>query len=439
MVNMYHSLPIEDIKIGDRFRAGVGDLRDLKESILTHGLFHAIVIDREFNLLAGCRRLTACRELGHVSIYCRYIDEVDPLTAREIELEENLARENLSWQDEDRLRVEIDKLKRLKYGSSPSGPGSDLSKGWDQTDTARSLGVDKTTISRSVARVEAMAYVPSMELAPTRKAADRELDRFIQEIETELNLRIRGREALALSENLFLGDCIISMSTLSNESVDLIVTDPPYGVGIDGSTSNSGHRTPAEYEDDPVSVLAMLRTAFKEMRRVLKANGHAYIFATSVPSDQVRIINLLSESGFDVEPIPLIWIKDSHTTVDWDYRYAPSYESILFCSNRQKRLAAKRSDIFTFNNDPDRVHTAQKPVLLLRTFIEMSSAEGEVVFDPFMGSGSTIIASIRSLRRYIGMEHNKSIFGAAQVRIMNELESRRPKEECTNQDESEYI
>ncbi len=434
MTNIYHRLPIADIRVGPRFRVETGDLRDLKDSITSHGLFHAIVLDRDYNLLAGYRRLTACRELGHEDIYCRFIDEVDNLTAREIELEENLAREDLSWQDEDRLRVEIDKLKRSKYGSGVAGVKADLTQGWDSRDTAVSLGVSESTVSRSIARVEAMQYVPSMVDSPTRKAADRELDRFIQELETELNLRRRNLEAIGVEIHLFLGDCNVLMSKMSAQSVDLIITDPPYGVDIANSTANSDHRTAAEYEDDPVSVLAMLRTAFKEMRRVLKYNGHAYIFVTSIPTDQVRIADLLATSGFDVEPIPLIWLKDSHTTVDWDYRYAPAYESILFCSNRQRRLTDKRTNIFDFPNDPDRIHTAQKPVELLRSFMEQSSARGEVVFDPFMGSGSTIIAAIRSARRYVGMELGTSTFQAAKERIMNELELKR--QEDANREET---
>ena len=426
----YHIIPIDQVQVGDRARSEVGDLRELVDSIREHDLLHPIVLTRDNVLLAGYRRLSACKRLEWTHIYVRYLDECDSVTAREIELEENLARLDLSWPDEDRLRAEIDRLKRAKYGSHVAGmdgrghhvEGPD--GGWDSSDTAEALGVSQPTITTSIARVEAMELVPSIGDAPTRRAADREIDRFCQEIETELNIRQRNRARLPdMSESVMFGDCTTLMGTMSQECVDLIVTDPPYGIDVSGGTEGSGHRNPAEYDDDPVAVMATLRTAFREMRRLLRHSGHAYIFVGSKPVDQVVIIDLLAQSGFDVDPIPLIWHKNSHTTVDWDYRYAPCYESILFCSNRQRRLTGKRENIFRIDNDPDRIHTAQKPIALLRLLIEQSSAVGEVVFDPFMGSGSTLVAAIESGRRYIGMECGKATFDAARLRIARAVEA----------------
>lgn len=425
----YHIIPINDIVIGERFRAEVGDLYDLIDSIREHDLLHPIVCTRDNQLLAGFRRLSACKKLEWTHIYVRYLDECDSVTAREVELEENLARENLSWQDEDRLRVEIDRLKREKYGSHVAGMDGRSSHvdgpegGWDTVDTARALGVSQATISTSMARVEAMELAPSIADAPTRRAADREIDRLIQEIETELNIRSRNRCRLPdMSETIIFGDCCELMSNMSQECVDLIVTDPPYGINVSGETANSGHRNPAEYDDDPVTVMAMLRGAFREMRRLLRGNGHAYIFCSSRPEEQVAIITLLEDAGFNVDPVPLIWVKNSHSTVDWDYRYAPNYESILFCTNRQRRLSEKRDAVFVVDNDPDRIHTAQKPLPLLKRLILQSSAEGEVVFDPFMGSGSTIVSAIHLKRRYLGIECGRATFDAAKLRIAREID-----------------
>lgn len=425
----YHIIPIADVVVGERFRTELGDIYDLVDSIREHDLLHPIVCDRNNLLLSGFRRLTACKKLEWTHIYVRYIDECDTTTAREIELEENLARANLSWPDEDRLRTEIDRLKREKYGSHVAGMdgrGAHVDGpegGWDSSDTARSLGVSQPTISTSIRRVEAMELLPNLEDAPTRRAADREIDRLVSEIETELNIRARNRARLPdMSEAVIFGDCIQLMSSMSQECVDLIVTDPPYGINVSGETANSGHRNPAEYDDDPVAVMAMLRSAFREMRRLLRGNGHAYIFCSSWPEEQVPIINMLAQAGFEVDPIPLIWVKNSHTTVDWDFRYAPNYESILFCTNRQRRLSEKRDAVFVVDNDPDRIHTAQKPLPLLKRLILQSSAEGEVVFDPFMGSGSTIVAAIAMKRRYLGIEVGRATFDAAKLRIAQELD-----------------
>ena len=439
----FHSIEVDKIVIGERFRTDLGGkFNDLVESIREHGLFHPIVLTRDNVLLAGFRRVQSHKQLNLPIISCQFFDEIDELTSREIELEENYARADLDWLDEDRLRYEINELKRKKYGDHYAGMGGQGNtgdtSGWDYQDTAQALGVSATTVGRSVARIEALQYLPELAEAPTRKAADREIDRLCQEIETELNLRRRNREAQVLTEFLQLGDCVNLLASLATDSIDCIVTDPPYGVDIKTSTHDGGHRTPAEYDDDPVSIHAMLRSAFKEMKRALKPSGHCYIFCSSRPEDQIRIIGLLFEAGFDIEPIPLVWCKDTHTTVDWDYRYAPSYESILFCSNRQRRLDHKRENVFVFSNVDTTLHTAQKPIALLSEFVAMSTSVGEVILDPFMGSGSTVIAAIRCDRRYIGMEHNESIYNAAKLRIMNELESRRaPSETEVNEEIAE--
>ena len=419
---MWHSLPITDIRVGERFREELGEIEKLKESIATYGLFHPVVIDRNFSLLAGFRRLSACRALNHTTIYCRFIDEVDELTAREIELEENLARKNLTWLEETRLRAEIDKLKKLKYGAADAGRYSAEGGGWSMRDTAVALNVDVSTVSRAVARMEAITWVPTIAEAQSAKAADREIDRLAQEIETELNLRRRKAEAAALTTDLHHGDCLEVLRTLKAGSVDCIITDPPYGLDLDIIT-DSNHRTHTEYIDTPEVIAALLKDAFKEMHRVLRDVGHTYVFSSSNPKHQVLAITLLEQAGFIVEPIPLIWVKDSHSTVDWDKRFAHSYESILFCSNRSRNLDHKRINVFTYNNDPNRVHTAQKPIALLTELIGMSTAVGELVLDPFMGSGSTCVAAARTGRRFVGIEIGKAIFDAAKLRVMNEVQS----------------
>src|SRR5215469_10965595 len=93
----FHSVRIESITIprGDRQRRAIGSIIELADSVRRLGLIHPIVITRSGALVAGERRLAACKSLGHDFINCQYVDEVDDYTLKAIELEENIKRLNI--------------------------------------------------------------------------------------------------------------------------------------------------------------------------------------------------------------------------------------------------------------------------------------------------------------------------------------------------------
>ena len=112
----YHDVPISNILVGDRFRKDYGDIDGLKRSIEKFGLaFEPVLLDRDNNLLAGGRRFEAYTQLGRPSIPAIYLDEIDDVLAREIELEENIQRKELTWPEVADLTAEIDALKKAKY------------------------------------------------------------------------------------------------------------------------------------------------------------------------------------------------------------------------------------------------------------------------------------------------------------------------------------
>src|SRR4051812_30493594 len=96
----FHIGPIDQITIirEERLRKKI-ETADLEASIRARGLIHPIVITRDFVLVAGERRLTACRKIGYTNIAYQFVDETDPIILRLIELEENTKRSDLSWQE----------------------------------------------------------------------------------------------------------------------------------------------------------------------------------------------------------------------------------------------------------------------------------------------------------------------------------------------------
>src|SRR3974390_248836 len=136
----FHSLPLSSIKADreGRQRRGPDEIPILAESISRLGLIQPIVVTRSFDLVAGERRLEACRLLGHTHISAQYVDEVEEHPLRAIELEENIKRSQLPWQDECRAVYEYYQIRRAE------------TPGFSQEDLGLALGLGQPTVSNHI-------------------------------------------------------------------------------------------------------------------------------------------------------------------------------------------------------------------------------------------------------------------------------------------------
>lgn len=215
---------------------------------------------------------------------------------------------------------------------------------------------------------------------------------------------------------LYHGDCLEVLKNLPDKSVDMVLTDPPYYVGM---TSNSQKATFNE--------LSMLKPFFKELfneiKRVLKDDGLVYCFT------DWRTYPFLQPLINDIIPVKnmLIWDKAGRISPNYGFYH----ELIIFAGNNKRRICKK--NIFKAPNlntndskakNGERLHTAQKPIELLQELIMDGSDENNVILDCFMGSGSTGVACVNTGRKFIGIELDEHYFKVASDRIMgvkNEL------------------
>jgi len=421
----HHDVLVTAIIIGDRFRKDYGDLSGLKASITEYGVLQPILIDRENNLMAGGRRLQSCIELGRSRISALYFDEIDETKRREIELEENLHREELKWHERNALIAEIHRLKTAKHeGETKVDPDSGASSrgpyqtpAWNQTKTAELLGVSQYTVSESIQLAAVVEAMPELKNEDNENQARKKIDRRIEELEREIEFRrLQKAGDLALEGQVILGDCVTELTKLADTSVDCIIIDPPYGVleagGIDRYASG------VHFNDDPVEAMAKLRLAAIELKRIAKPDAHWYIFfGIKMFTETVAIFTALD---LPVDPIPIIWIKTTGSVVDWDYRYSNYYEPALFISNKTRRLApGKHSNVFSYDSIPvsERSNIAEKPLPLIQHLIRNSTKEGDLVLDCFAGSGVTAVAAKSLKRRFIVMEQNESLWKHIQNRL----------------------
>lgn len=229
---------------------------------------------------------------------------------------------------------------------------------------------------------------------------------------------------------------------IQENSVNLIIADPPYGINFQGGG----------YNDTPEYVFTHADLWVQQCARVLKMNSHSYwfiptehlipwgniinkyltvknIIATAVYSN--NRFNLKNNFGFnaqyilfahkgegkilnDVDWIPTseTWFTDKRNTNAKPFTYIyPNFISDRYCHANSKNNAQRKSN-----------HPNEKNVDLISKLIQLSSNEYDLVLDPFMGSGTTAIAAIRTKRNYIGFELNPHHFETCQTRIKHEYE-----------------
>lgn len=409
------SVPFDKIQLGERHRKEYLRIIELAESIKTRGLLQPLIIDDNFLLIAGGRRYHAIKLLGWERVTVQLRKDVDELTYRELELEENIQREDLTWSEKAKLVAEIDRLKREKYGSAV--PGShDTTDLWTQTDTAIAMDMSQPVVSRDILVAKALEVYPELANEPDRTTALKKFKQFDLMVKREIALRQLAKQKQEGLNVLHLGTALEVLQSLPDASVDLILTDPPYGSDMDTiNMGKSGYDV--HFEDDP-DVLKMVSETFREARRVLKPEGHLYCFSGIKDNLLWRMMELLSNAGYYVDTIPIVWVKSTWGLVDYAQRFAPAWEPVIF-ANGGRELSAFSRNTFIVDSVPDseRYNIAQKPIELLKRLIELSTIEGEVVLDPFAGSASTLVAAKELNRRYIGIEKDRAQWTAGTLRL----------------------
>lgn len=218
---------------------------------------------------------------------------------------------------------------------------------------------------------------------------------------------------------LYQGDCLEVMKNIEDGSVDLVVTDPPYKT-ITGGDSNGAN------SERPKGMLQGNRKLFKhqnikisswmpEIYRVLKEGSHCYIFTNSLNLQEM--LNEVTKVGFKLHNL-LVWEKNNCTPSQY---YMKNCEYVLFLRKGKAKWINNIGDsktVHKFNNIiGNKLHPTEKPVDLLEYYLLNSSEPNDIVFDPFMGSGSTGVACLNTNRNFIGIELDEGYFKIAQNRI----------------------
>lgn len=245
------------------------------------------------------------------------------------------------------------------------------------------------------------------------------------------------------SENfvLGLGDCVELMKKIPSESIDLIITDPPYFLSNDGITCQSGKMVSVNKGDwDKVKTKNDMdlfnELWLKECQRVLTKNGTIWVFGTNHNIFSVGYI--IQKLNFKMLNT-ITWIKPSpppnlscrmftHSTetIIWSKKDSKSKHYFDYSLMKEQNGGKQMKDVWTFGRTKKYEkrfggHPTQKPEEIIERIVLSSSKIGDVILDLFSGSGTTGVVSVRNDRKYIGIDINREFLNISKLRILDEV------------------
>lgn len=332
-------------------------LTKLRSSLREFGFINPVIIDREYNVIAGHGRIAAAKAEGMEEVPCVFADFLTEAQKKAYILADNRMALDAGW-DEELLRIEIESLQGTDFDVSLTGfedqEIADLFAG-EGDETAKDDDYDLS------AALEKAAFVEHGDIWTV------------------------GRHRLMCGDATNMEDVTLLMD---GKKANLIVTDPPYGVSFkssDGLTIQNDSMKKEEF-------YTFLLTAFQCMAEHLESGGSAYVFHADTEGLNFR--KAFMEAGFHLAGV-CIWVKNSLVLGRSDYQW--QHEPVLFGWKKGGKHSwySDRSQTTIWNYDKpkrNKNHPTSKPLDLLGYPICNSSQENAIVIDTFGGSGSTLMA-----------------------------------------------
>ena len=340
----------------------ITQVNHIANSIKEFGFNQPIVIDEDNVVLVGHGRLEAAKKLGLETVPVYKHVGLTETQKKAYRILDNKLAGDAEW-DFDNIKVEFDFLEEQNF------PFEDF-------------GLDFDFLNEE----------PVVEVSE---------DDFVPEIEDESY--IKTGDLIRLGRHTVLcGDCTTDFEDLNCPTIDLVITDPPYGVSYVGKTKDALEIENDSLDEEGLEILwDSCVTSFLPM---LKGGG--VIYAT-VPAGPLKSVFVSVLKKHEILRQELVWLKDSMVLGRSDYHY--KHEPILYgwkpgAAHYMTPDRTKTSVLEFARPKRSAEHPTMKPIALWSELIQNSSRKGQVVYDPFLGSGTTLIAAEQTERVCYGIE-----------------------------------
>ncbi len=328
----------------------------LRSSLREFGFVNPVIIDRNFNVIAGHGRIEAAKEEGLQEVPCVYVDHFTEAQKKAYILADNRMALDAGW-DNELLAVELSELENLGFDMALTG--------FDEKELADLFSDGDKDVKDDdfdlTAALEKAAFV------------------------------MRGDIWTVGRHRLMCGDATSAEDVtklMGGKKANLIVTDPPYGVSFKSSDGLTIQNDSIKGDD----FYTFLFNSFQRMAEHLESGGSAYVFHADTEGLNFR--KAFIDAGFHLAGV-CIWVKNSLVLGRSDYQW--QHEPVLygFLKNGKHRWYSDRKQTTIWNYDKpkrNKNHPTSKPLDLLSYPICNSSQENAIVLDTFGGSGSTLMA-----------------------------------------------
>ena len=332
-------------------------LAKLRSSLREFGFINPVIIDRDFNVIAGHGRIAAAKEEGITEVPCVFVDYLTEAQKKAYILADNRMALDAGW-DEELLRIEIESLQGADFDVSLTGFGEDEIADLFSGDGEKDVKDDDFDLS---AALEKAAFVEKGDIWTV------------------------GRHRLMCGDATSAEDMAALMD---GKKANLIVTDPPYNVAFKSGSGLSIQNDSMENGE----FYTFLYNSFQNMAEHLEKGGAAYVFHADTEGLNFR--KAFVDAGFHLAGV-CIWVKNSLVLGRSDYQW--QHEPVLygFLKNGKHPWYSDRKQTTIWNYDKpkrNKNHPTSKPLDLLGYPICNSSQENAIVLDTFGGSGSTMMA-----------------------------------------------
>ena len=332
-------------------------LTKLRSSLREFGFVNPVIIDRDFNVIAGHGRIAAAKEEGITEVPCVFVDYLTEAQKKAYILADNRMALDAGW-DEELLRIEIESLQGADFDVSLTGFGEDEIADLFAGDGEKDVKDDDFDLS---AALEKAAFVERGDIWTV------------------------GRHRLMCGDATSAEDVAALMD---GKKANLIVTDPPYGVSFKSGSGLSIQNDSMKGDE----FYTFLYNSFVCMVEHLESGGAAYVFHADTEGLNFR--KAFVDAGFHLAGV-CIWVKNSLVLGRSDYQW--QHEPVLygFLKNGKHPWYSDRKQTTIWNYDKpkrNKNHPTSKPLDLLSYPICNSSQENAIVLDTFGGSGSTMMA-----------------------------------------------
>src|SRR5665213_400071 len=461
VLDQFRRVPLTDILIDrdSRQRREI-DVSDLVPSVRARGVIQPIVVEGRaedappYRLIAGERRCEASRQAGLPDIPVRFSCDLSRVELRIIELEENVKRKDLPWQDAVAGLAEI----HLLY--------TDLDPDWTQGETADSLGLSVGTVSLWL-KVHGQLTEGRIQTASTVREA--------YNILTRRDQRAMGN---ALEELIGVGTSVVSQASPDDEPLDepqgeaqsanaghisddgrviaaarapdliqvksflewapqysgqkfnLVHCDFPYGVDLFGTKDTRQMKKVETYDDQAGTFFELLECFCTNLDRFMSLSGHLMFWYSEKHGDATRECFARLAPSLELQIHPLIWVKSDNAGLVEDVRRKPRhvYETCLLASRGDRHLVAPKADAYSSPTDKT-LHPSTKPEPMLRHFMGMLVDVNTTCFDPTAGSGAALrAADSLGATKVFGLEINPETAALANTALNNSRKLRSASE-----------